>query len=51
MSLDSTTSYLIIVGLVLLTFLIINSGLLFLHLITIRTRLRNEEEPSSFASI
>jgi len=51
MSLDSTTSYLIIVGLVLLTFLIIISGLFFLQLTIIRTRLRNEEEPSSFASI
>ena len=51
MSLDSTTSYLIIVGLVLLTFLIIISGLFFLQLTIIRVRLRNEEQPSTFASI
>src|SRR5436190_845653 len=50
MSLDTTTSCLIVVGLVLATFLIVILGLLFLLLTTIRTRLHNEEEPSSYAS-
>ena len=51
MSLDTTTSYLIVVGLVLVTFLVIIIGLLFLQLTIIRVRLRNEEQPSTFASI
>jgi len=51
MSLDTTTSYLIVVGLVLVTFLVIIIGLLFLQLTIIRVRLQNEEQPSTFASI
>lgn len=50
MSLDTTTSCLIVVGLVLAAFLVIFLGLLFLQLTIIRVRLHNEEAPSSFAN-
>jgi hypothetical protein len=50
MSLNTTTSCLIVVGLVLAAFLVIFLELLFLHLTIIRVSLHNEEAPSSFAN-
>lgn len=51
MVLDNTSSTLIVVGLVLITFLVVFLGLLFLQLTILRrVRRQNEEEPRSAAN-
>jgi len=52
MVLDNTSSTLIVVGLVLITFLVVFLGLLFLQLTILRrVRRQNEEEPPSAANV
>ncbi|KAK7894604.1 hypothetical protein LTR67_006365 [Exophiala xenobiotica] len=52
MVLANTSSSLIVVGLVLITFLVVFVGLLFLQLTILRrVRLQNEEEPRSAANV